>query len=420
MNNNFKVRLAWSFYDWANSAWSAMIITFVFARYFVDVLAPDKDTGTLFWTWTIGLSSLTAALLSPLMGSISDQTQRSKFWLILTTIIYSLISISFWFAAPNSMDIFFIITLIFIGNLSYEISQIFYNGQLKLITEKNNFAKLSGLAWGLGYVGTVIIFIFYYSFFLLPKDPIFNLNSSTYENIRISFPITGLWILVFSLPLFFLFKDPDKKNQSRSINLKESFDQLSLTFKNLRKYKNLVLFLVSRLFYMDGINAIFAVAAIYATFVFGMTTTDIIILGIGTNIAAGLGSWIFSFVEKYFGSKNVIVFSLIFIFLISIIILLIDTKNLFIIFAMGLSSFFGPVQSASRVYFAKTIPDDKKYEFFGFYSFSGKVTSFIGPVMFGTITYLFSSHKVGMASLLVLFFIGFLLILGVENDRKET
>ena len=87
---------------------------------------------------------------------------------------------------------------------------------------------------------------------------------------------------------------------------------------------------------------------------------------------------------------------------------------------MGLSSFFGPVQSASRVYFAKTIPDDKKYEFFGFYSFSGKVTSFIGPVMFGTITYLFSSHKVGMASLLVLFFIGFLLILGVENDRKET
>ena len=154
---------------------------------------------------------------------------------------------------------------------------------------------------------------------------------------------------------------------------------------------------------MDGINAIFAVAAIYATLVFGMTTTDIIMLGIGTNIAAGIGSWIFSFIENKFGSKNIIVFSLICIFIISSIILLIDQKNMFIILAICLSSFFGPIQSASRVYYAKTIPDKKKYEFFGFYSFSGKVTSFIGPVLFGTITYLFSSPKLGMASLLVLF-----------------
>ena len=143
MNNRFNVRLAWSFYDWANSAWSAIIITFIFARYFVDVLAPDKDLGTLYWTWTIGISSLVAALLSPILGSFSDQSQRSKYWLILSTLIYSLIAFSFWFAVPNGMDLALIIILIFIGNISYEISQIFYNGQLKLITTKNNFAKLS-------------------------------------------------------------------------------------------------------------------------------------------------------------------------------------------------------------------------------------------------------------------------------------
>ena len=117
---------------------------------------------------------------------------------------------------------------------------------------------------------------------------------------------------------------------------------------------------------MDGINAIFAVAAIYATVVFGMSTSDIIMLGIGTNIAAGLGSWIFSFIENKIGSKNTIVFSLIFIFLISTIILFIEQKNLFIIFAIFLISFFGPIQSASRVYYIKCIPDKKKYEFFGF------------------------------------------------------
>ena len=419
-NKKFKVKLAWSFYDWANSAWSAIIITFIFSRYFVDVIAPDYDIGTLYWTWTIGLSSLFAALLSPIFGSISDQTQSSKAWLIFSTVVYSLIAFSLWFVQPNGIEIFIIILLIFIGNLFYEISQIFYNGQLKLITTKDNYAKLSGFAWGLGYVGTVLIFLIYYGIFLLPKDPIFSLDISTFENIRISFPITGFWIILFSLPFFLTFQDPKSKISNTKLDIKQTFVQLKVTLKNLQKYKNLVRFLIARIFYMDGINAIFAVAAIYATIEFGMTTTDIIVLGIGTNISAGLGSWIFAFIEKKFGSKNVIVYSLIFIFIIGIMILLTNQKNLFIILAMMLSSFFGPIQSASRVYFAKSIPDEKKYEFFGFYSFAGKVTSFIGPILFGTIAYIFSSQKIGMASLLVLFAIGFFILLKVENDQSSS
>ena len=418
MNSKFNVKLSWSFYDWANSAWSAIIITFIFARYFVDVLAPDQDLGTLYWTWTIGISSLVAALLSPIFGSISDQSQRSKFWLILSTLIYALIALSFWFAQPKGMDLLLIIFLLFIGNISYEISQIFYNGQLKLITTEKNYAKLSGFAWGLGYAGTVIIFIIYYGIFLLPSDPIFALDKATYENIRISFPITGVWILLFSLPLFISFKDPNSNTSTSKVNIKKSFKQIITTFKDLKKYKNIIWFLIARLFYMDGINAIFAVAAIYATLVFGMSTTDIIMLGIGTNLAAGIGSWIFSFIENKIGSKNIIVFSLICIFIISFIILLINEKNTFIILAICLSSFFGPIQSASRVYFAKSIPDEKKYEFFGFYSFSGKVTSFIGPILFGTISYSFSSPKLGMASLLVLFAAGLLTLTKVKNDRR--
>lgn len=419
-NKKFKVKLAWSFYDWANSAWSAIIITFVFSRYFVDVIAPDKDIGTLYWTWTIGLSSLFAALLSPIFGCISDRNQSSKNWLILSTIVYSLIAFLLWFVKPNGIEIFSIVLLIFIGNLFYEISQIFYNGQLKIITTKDNFAKLSGFAWGLGYIGTVLIFLIYYSVFLLPEDPIFSLNTSTFENIRISFPITGLWIILFSLPLFFTFKEPKSKISHAKLNIKELFFQLIITLKNIQKYRNLVRFLIARIFYMDGINAIFAVAAIYATIVFGMQTNDIILLGIGTNFSAGLGSWIFSFIEKRVGSKNVIIFSLIFIFIIGVMILLINQKNLFIILAIMLSSFFGPIQSASRVYFAKSIPDEKKYEFFGFYSFAGKVTSFIGPILFGTIAYIFSSQKIGMASLLILFVIGFFILLKVENDQAPS
>ncbi len=418
MNEKFKVKFSWALYDWANSAWSAIIITFIFSRYFVDVLSPNPDQGTLFWTWTIGLSSLLAAIISPVVGGISDQTNKSKLWLVFTTSIYALIAISLWFAEPNLINLFIIIILIFIGNLAYEISQIFYNGQLRLITNKKNFAKLSGLAWGLGYAGTVVIFIIYYGLFFLPSEPIINLDINRYENIRISFLITGIWIILFSLPLFIILKESRLEELNTKNSVIESFKQVKITFKEIKKYKNLVWFLIARLFYMDGINAIFAVAAIYATIVFGMSTTDIIMLGIGTNIAAGIGSCIFSFIENKLGSKNTIILSLICIFIISFIILFVDQKNLFIILAIILSTFFGPVQSASRVYFAKSIPENKKFEFFGFYSFSGKVTSFIGPVLYGTVAFIFSSPQLGLASLLLLFTIGLILMIKVDNDKK--
>ena len=238
-NNKFSVKLSWSFYDWANSAWSAIIITFIFSRYFVDVLAPNENIGTLYWTWTIGISSLVAAFVSPFFGSISDQSQKSKNWLIFTTLIYSLISISFWMAVPGQINLMFIIIFIFIGNISYEISQIFYNGQLKLISDKDNYAKLSGLAWGLGYAGTVIIFIIYFVLFFVPQEPLFNLDKNTYENIRISFPITGLWIIIFSLPLFITFKDPTKRNLNSWI---EMFNSVHNTQKALAGNANAQLF----------------------------------------------------------------------------------------------------------------------------------------------------------------------------------
>ena len=147
--NNFKVKLSWSLYDWANSAWSAMIITFVFSRYFVEVLSKDVNTGTLYWTWIIGISSLLAAIISPIIGSISDQSQKSKLWLIITTLIYSIICFIFWSAKPNGIDFLLLIILIFIGNLFYEISQIFYNGQLKLITNKKKLCKTLGFCLGI-------------------------------------------------------------------------------------------------------------------------------------------------------------------------------------------------------------------------------------------------------------------------------
>ena len=118
------LRFSWSLYDWANSAWSAIIITFIFSRYFVDVLSNDPNTGTLIWTWTVGLSSFIAALASPIVGTISDSSNGAKQWLIVTTCLYSIIAIGQWIADPDHLPLLVFAGIIFIGNIAYEISQI--------------------------------------------------------------------------------------------------------------------------------------------------------------------------------------------------------------------------------------------------------------------------------------------------------
>ena len=181
---------------------------------------------------------------------------------------------------------------------------------------------------------------------------------------------------------------------------------------------NLGKFLIARMLYADGLNAIIVMGGIFAVHVFNLEIKDLLILSILMNITAFTGAILGGFANDKLGSKSVIIFSLIGLIISSGIILFVKVKIIFFILASINGLFIGPIQSASRVYYAKSIPDEKKYEFFGFYSFSGKVTSFIGPILFGTISYSFSSPKLGMASLLVLFAVGLLILTKVKNDRR--
>ena len=148
-----------------------------------------------------------------------------------------------------------------------------------------------------------------------------------------------------------------------------------------------------------------------------MPFNEVILFGIGTNIAAGLGALAFSFFEDLLGSKKIIIFSLFIMIAFGLGILIVDEKNTFIILGISLSIFFGPIQSASRVYFAKATPEEKKVEFFGFYSLSGKITSFLGPWLFAVLTSIYSSQRAGMASVIIFLIIGLVLMFWVKADK---
>ena len=416
-NRTLKVKFSWALYDWANSAWGTVITTFIFATYFTEVIAPNTEIGSIYWGNAIAISGLIIAIVSPFLGSFADKVRNLNKILMFLTLMYALSAAALWFGSPGNNKLFFILLLVVFGQITSELAFTIYNANIKTISNEKEYGKISGLAWGLGYFGGLTILIIILFFFVQNDESLFGLNKENYEHIRICGPLVGIWIIIFSLPLFFLFKEDKVKKINLNKTIISSFQETFQTIKNIKKYINLFRFLIARMFYVDGINTVFAFGGIYAAGTFGMSFNEVILFGIGTNIAAGFGAIIFSFIEDFIGSKKVIIFSLIVLTFFGLGILIVNDLKTFVILGISLSLFFGPIQSASRVYFAKSVPEDRKVEFFGFYSLSGKITAFLGPWFFALFTAIFSSQRAGMSSVIIFLLIGLIIMFWVKNDR---
>ena len=172
--------------------------------------------------------------------------------------------------------------------------------------------------------------------------------------------------------------------------------------------------------YNDGLVTIFAFGAIYASGTFGFTFNEIMIFGIVLNIAAGIGAFFMGFIDDIIGGKRTIQISLIGLMLAVIIAVLANTKFLFWVSGIVVGLFAGPNQSASRSLMGRLTPSDKINEFYGFFAFSGKLTSFLGPMLLGIFTKFFTSQRFGVATVFIFFFIGFLLLRDVNEQDPET
>ncbi|MDP6167844.1 MAG: MFS transporter, partial [Candidatus Marinimicrobia bacterium] len=192
------------------------------------------------------------------------------------------------------------------------------------------------------------------------------------------------------------------------------------TFHDIKIYKNTIRFLVSRLIYNDGLVTIFAFGAIYASGTFGFTFNEIMMFGIVLNIAAGLGAFLMGFIDDIIGGKLTIQISLIGLMLAVIIAVFANSKFLFWVSGIVVGLFAGPNQSASRSLMGRLTPPTKINEFYGFFAFSGKLTSFLGPMLLGIFTKYFASQRFGVAIVFIFFFVGFLLLRGVHEREPVS
>ena len=405
-------KLFYGLYDLANSAYTTIVVTFITSAYFANQIVGDPQLGAAYWQWTAGLCGILIALTGPLLGNIADKKPKGKINLLhIFTILCILITCLFWFAKPSTNYILFTLIIFLLSNYCYEAATIFYNSLLKNCSNENNIGKTSGLAFALGYIGSVPILLFTLYVFVLPDTIPFGLDKSKFENIRFIPIIAAVWFLIFSYPMINYFK--------RHVQFKKNVDQtpifkklVELVWKN--KFTRTGKFLLARMIYSDALIVLIAGGGVYASGVFGFTPGELLKLAIYANLVAFVGVLLGGYLNDKLSSK--IIISICIAVLTATVFygsVVAQTKTQFFYNVMVISFFIGSIQSASRVMMTGLLETTDQGKGFGLFSFSGRATAFAGPLLVGTVTYYFS-QRIGFLSITIFFVLGFILMLFVD------
>ena len=410
---NARTIWSWAFFDFANSPFTTLVVTFVYATYFTRAIADDEIHGTALWSRGVTLTALLVAFGSPVLGALADRGGYRKLFLLVSVLICCVGTVGLYTVLPG--HVLLALTLVVIANVAFEFSEVFYNAFLPDIARPERVGAVSGLGWGLGYIGGLLALVIALVTLVQPETPWFGFSTVAGENIRATNLLVAVWFLVFTLPLL-LWVPEDKSRVSASSHvLRDTWKQLRNTVLEVRKYRQTVRLLVARLFYNDALVTIFAFGGIYAAGTFGFSFQQVIVFGIVINLAAGIGAVAMGFIDDWIGGKRTVVLSLLGLMAATFVAAVATSQAAFWTAGVLIGVFAGPNQSASRSLMARFVPPALENEFFGFFAFSGKLTAFIGPFLLGTLTALSGSQRVGVSIVLVLFLLGLLLLLWVDE-----
>jgi len=412
--------VAWALYDWANSPFTTLIITFVFPAYFAQAIAANETRGQELWGYAIASSGLFIAILSPILGAIADAGGRRKPWLFVFSTQCIVASALLWFAEPARTSIASSLTLVGLANIGFEFGVSFNNAMLPDLVPEDRIGRLSGWAWGLGYAGGLAALVVGLFVFIERAWPWLPLDRSHAEHVRIVGPFVALWFAAFTWPLFVWTPDRPTLGLSVAAAVRKGLAALAGTIRGLSAQRNLVRFLLAHMLYADALVGVFTFGGIYAAGTFGMTLGDVTLFGIVLNVTAGLGAFGFGWIDDWVGSRRTILLALTGLIVTATSAVLASNRLWFWIAGSALGLFVGPAQAASRSLMAHLAPKGRETETFGLFALSGKATAFLGPALVGSVTAIAQSQRLGIASLLILLVAGGMLLLGVKQDDARA
>jgi len=410
-----RVIWSWALYDWANSAFTTLVVTFIYSTWFSKAMAPDEVTGTAWWSRAVAVSAILTAVLSPILGAAADRAGARKRFLAVTTALCIAGTALLAFIPPSLPHAAIVaLTVYILADWGFETGYTFYNAFLPQIASPERIGRVSGYGWGLGYAGGLVCMAIALVGFA-GDTPWFGMSTAEGFNYRATNLLVAGWYLVFAVPLFLWV--PERRAGTLRLDVSGTFRELGQTIKAIGRYREIIKFLVARLVFNDGLVTVFAFGGIYAQGTFGMTISEVIVFGIALNVASGLGAVVFGFLDDKIGGKKTIMLTLVALSVATAIAVWAPTRTWLWVGGVLIGLFVGPNQSASRSLMGRFVPERHQAEFFGFFQLSGKATSFMGPLLLGAASLAFDSQRAGVATVLAFFLVGGVLLALVDERR---
>jgi UMF1 family MFS transporter len=407
--------VAWALCDWANSAYSTLLITIVVS--YLQAYVLPGDAGILAYGWGLGVSMFLSAVLSPVLGAMADARANKRTWLLCTSFAGAACSILMGLVPPDwRYGSIAFMTLFFVASLAFELSFSFYNGFLPEIADEQSMNRVSGYGYAAGYFGGGLA--------LAVAIAVLSIGSgyglSTATGLRIGLVVMGLWWAAFTLPAAFILRDrnpPRGKAQTFAATARVAIGEVLHTLSSIRCYSVLALFLLGFLLYNEGIQTVMSQASVFAREVLRMTPSELgmvvlMIQFVATPAALGVG-WL----GDRLGAKTTLLACLLIWCGLLVAAFFTTTKVQFWCLGVVLAMVMGGTQSISRAIMGSMTPTAKTAEFFGFFNLSCRATSMVGPILFAQMLVWTKSANVAILSLLVFIVAGMVIVSGV-NLRK--
>ncbi len=409
---------AWTMYDWANSSFATTIMGVVLPLYFATYIA--KGAAVPIWGNAVAIGSLIAALMGPVLGAIADFKARKKLFMGIFVALGVISTALLWFVVSPA-DQTLCIVLYILGTIGFAGSLVFYDSLLPHVAKDEEIDAVSSRGYALGYIGGGLLLLINVAMIFFGPKLLTNMPEAeaTALMMRLSLLSVAIWWAVFSIPIFRDVKEPPATGEKVEVgqNVFVVGIQRNLkAIKDMRKFKDLFLFMLTFLVYANGIGTIITMAAAYASDLgFGQMTT------LGTflmvQFVAAPFSILFGKLGKKWGNKNAITLSLAIYAVVAVVGYFMSQEWHMYVLGFGVAMVQGGSQALSRSLIGKMMPKSMSAEFYGFFSVSEKFNTVIGPALMAFITARTGDPRLGIISLVVFFVAGIIMLRFVNVDR---
>jgi len=408
---------AWCMYDWANSAFATTVMAAMYPPFFrslAEAAGLPSALATAYWGYTASIALIIISLASPVLGAIADSAHARKQFLAVFVALGVGASAAF---TLNGSDTWLLAALLFIvGNIGFAGANVFYEALLPSLASGGQLDRISARGYAVGYLGGGLLLVVNTAWVLRPD--LFGMPDSAFA-VRASFISVAVWWALFSIPLFRHVPEPPASRSSISRNpISEGFRRLATTFREIRRYRHLLVFLFAFWIYNDGISTIIKMATAYGDEI-GIGLEHLIGALVLTQFVGFPCALLFGRLAGRLGTKRSIMIALGVYSVICIAGYFMNRPWHFWLLAAAVGTVQGGAQALSRSLFASMVPRHKTAEFFGFFSASGKFAGIFGPLVFGLVSQLTGASRLSIVVLVIFFIAGAILLARVDEQAGE-